>query len=183
MQDGDRERDNCATLQHARRSRHDRRLVCLLLIVVGVFALSSTRALAMSQQGHVFGFSFGRSGDGAGEFNEAAGVAVSEASGDVYVVDRADDRVDHFGPRGKFLAAWGWGVRDGKAEFETCTSACEAGIPGTGKGEFDRPGAITVDNSTSSGDPSKGDVYVVADSRANTVTSSSSGRMGKCWPR
>ena len=39
------------------------------------------------------------------------------------------------------------------------------GLAGAGKGQFDAPDAIAVDNSASSSDPSKGDVYVVADSR------------------
>ena len=125
-------------------------------------------AQALVARGHVFGFSFAGAGGGAGELSGPAGVAVNEATGDVYVVDRANNRVERFGPNGEFIAAWGWGVKDGKEEYEICESGCQAGIAGDGKGQFDSPEAIAVDNSTSASDPSRGDVYVVADARART---------------
>ena len=52
---------------------------------------------------------------------------MSEASGDVYVVDQANDRIDRFGPEGKFIAAWGWGVSNGAKEYEICESELSAG--------------------------------------------------------
>ncbi|HTZ63312.1 MAG TPA: NHL repeat-containing protein [Solirubrobacteraceae bacterium] len=94
------------------------------------------------------------------------GVAVSEASGDVYVIDAGNERVDRFGPQGEFIAAWGWGVADGKTELETCSTTCKAGIAGEGEGQLDGPQAVAVDNSMSSSDPSRGDVYVLADTVA-----------------
>ncbi len=94
-----------------------------------------------------------------------SGVAVDEATGDVYVVDRGGERVEEFDAAGRFLAAWGWGVKDGAKEFEVCEAGCQDGLAGAGKGQFDAPDAIAVDNSTSASDPSKGDVYVVADGR------------------
>ena len=39
-----------------------------------------------------------------------------------------------FSSEGTFLATWGWGVSDGKAEFEVCTSGCRSGLAGVGKG-------------------------------------------------
>jgi DNA-binding beta-propeller fold protein YncE len=110
-----------------------------------------------------FSFAFGSKGVGSGEFLHPAGVAIDEASGDAYVVDAGNDRVERFGPAGEFLASWGWGVSDGKAEYEVCTSACKAGLAGEGEGELDAPQAIAVDNSESGEDPSRGDVYVLAD--------------------
>jgi DNA-binding beta-propeller fold protein YncE len=123
---------------------------------VWVAALAwSAQALALSQRGHTFGSSFGEPGHGAGQLElggvyKAAvppGVAVNEATGDVYVADRGNHRIDVFGPDGKFLAAWGWGVADGQEQYEVCTNACRAGLSGAGKGEFKEPGAIAVDNS------------------------------------
>ena len=137
-----------------------------LWLVSGVLALSCAPADALSQRGHVFAFSFAVQGRGAGELFEPAGVAVDEASGDVYVVDRGNNRIERFGAKGEFIAAWGWGVKDGQKEFEICERACDAGIPGAGRGQLDSPDAIAVDNSTSPSDPSGGDVYVVADGRA-----------------
>ena len=43
------------------------------------------------------------------------------------------------------------------AQSEVCTSGCQAGIVGSGAGQFSNPTSIAVD---SSGGPSAGDVYV-----------------------
>ncbi len=136
-----------------------------LVVLAGLLILCCAPAFALSERGHVFGFSFGGAGAGAGQLSEPAGVAVDEASGDVYVVDRGNDRIDRFGPNGEYIAAWGWGVADGEKKYEICESSCEAGVPGPGKGQLNAPDEIAVDNSTSPSDPSKGDVYVVGDAR------------------
>jgi len=135
-------------------------------VVVGVLLTASVPAYALSQRGHVFSFSFASAGAGAGRVSHPAGVAVGEASGDVYVVDGGNSRVERFGAKGEFVAAWGWGVSDGKAEYEVCTSGCKAGIAGEGEGQLDAASAIAVDNSVSPEDPSQGDVYVLADTAA-----------------
>jgi len=133
--------------------------------VVGVLLVVSVPAYALSQRGHAFSSSFAGAGTGAGRVLHPAGVAVSEAGGDVYVVDAGNDRVERFGAGGEFIAAWGWGVSDGKAEYEVCTSGCKAGIAGEGEGQLDAADAVAVDNSLNPEDPSRGDVYVLA----NTV--------------
>ena len=137
--------------------------VCVVLAVM--LMLVAPAACALGQRGHVPGFSFGGAGAGAGQFRfenaslktqEAAGIAVSEATGDVYVVDRGNDRVQQFRPKlgadgelvgEEFVAVWGWGVSDGKAEYEVCTSACREGVGGMGKGELKEAGPVAVDNS------------------------------------
>ncbi len=121
--------------------------------------------MASSQRGHTFKLSFAGPGAGAGQLSEPAGVAIDEASGDVYVVDRANNRLERFDVDGHFIAAWGFGVTDGAKQYEVCETTCGAGIPGSGKGQFHSPEAVAVDNSTSPSDPSKGDVYVVTDAR------------------
>jgi hypothetical protein len=104
--------------------------------------------------------SFGEAGSGAGQFFEPLGIAVEQESGDVYVVDHNNARVDKFGPGGEFLLAWGWGVADGHTEaLQTCTSSCFAGVRGGGSGEFRGPEGVAVDNDPLSA--SYGDVYVV----------------------
>lgn len=138
--------------------------LALLSALLGVMVWSAP-ALALSQRGHVFSFSFGKKGSGAGQFVKPSGVAVNDASGDVYVVDAGNNRVERFDREGHFVAAWGWGVSDGKAELETCTSTCQAGVAGVGEGQLDSPEAIAVDNSANPEDPSAGDVYVVADAQ------------------
>ena len=150
---------------HAREARCLRLLFAVPLLAVA-FCTWCTAAQALIARGHVFGSSFASQGSGAGELSQPAGVAVNEATGDVYVVDRANNRIERFGAAGEFIAAWGWGVKDGAKEFEICESGCQAGIAGGGSGQMDSPETIAVDNSTNAADPSKGDVYVVSDARA-----------------
>jgi hypothetical protein len=104
---------------------------------------------------------FGSSGSGAGQLSSPKDIAVSEVGatdGDVYVADTGNHRVDEFDAQGNFIRAWGWGVADGLPHFETCTLICEAGIAGSGPGQFEAGTYIAVDNSTTS--VSSGDVYV-----------------------
>jgi hypothetical protein len=110
--------------------------------------------------------SFGSSGSGDGQLSGNTGIGIDQSTGDVYVADTSNHRIEKFDREGAFLSAWGWGVSDGKASAETCTSACQAGIPGAGLGQLATPEFIAVDNS---GGPSKGDVYV-GDTTNKTVT-------------
>ena len=110
-------------------------IVALSLLIC---ALSAAQAGAFTHQGHVFGFAF--AGNGEGAFGKPGGVAVDEASGDVYVVDGAHERVERFTPNGKggyaFVSAF----------------------------RVDSPGAVAVDNAA--GSASRGDVYVVGSQEA-----------------
>jgi hypothetical protein len=115
---------------------------------------------------HVFSLSFGGAGSLAGEVSSPSGVAVSGVTHDVYVADTGNARVEEFSSSGVFLRAWGWGVADGLPELETCTTVCQAGIPGAGAGQFETPEFIAVDNT---GGASAGDVYV-ADTGDNVVS-------------
>ncbi len=74
--------------------------------------------------------------------------------------DTGNNRVMVYNAKHEFVAAWGAGVKTGEKTFEVCTSECKPGMPGFGKGQFDEPVAIAVDNAK--GSPSNGDVYVVA---------------------
>jgi DNA-binding beta-propeller fold protein YncE len=149
------------------------RATCACVLAFGLVLVASllwsAPALAITQRGHVFGSSFGTTGAGDGQLSKPSGVAVNETSGDVYVVDRANNRVEQFSAEGAFIRAWGYGVLDGAKETQVCTSGCKAGLtpgktgPVTAKGQLALPEGIAIDNSTSSEDPSAGDVYVVAD--------------------
>jgi hypothetical protein len=103
--------------------------------------------------------SFGSSGSGGGQFQVPVGVAVDQHSGVVYVADSANARIEKFKAKGKFVAAWGWGVTDGKAMSEVCKikTKCQAGIAGSGAGQFSNPTSVAVDSSRG---PSARDVYV-----------------------
>jgi hypothetical protein len=87
---------------------------------------------------------FGSTGSGAGQMQSPQGVAVQPASGNVYVADTGNDRVDVFAPTGGFLDAFGWGVADGQARAEVCTTSCLMGIAGSGPGQFTRPTTVAI---------------------------------------
>ena len=117
-----------------------------------------------------------RFGEGAAEGIKAqegisdvpGGVAVNDTTGDVYVADGPKNRVIMFDSHGHFREAWGWGVGDGKREYERCgpegeIERCKGNLNGSGiagdgsgdegAGELRYPSSIAVDQST-------GDVYV-----------------------
>jgi RHS repeat-associated protein len=83
----------------------------------------------------------GLAGPGAGEMNEPQGVAI-ESSGNVWVTDYVNNRVDEFNEKGEFIAAFGFGV-NGKEEEATCTTSCQAGKAGSQNGEFNGPAYLT----------------------------------------
>jgi len=136
----------------------------LLCAVAGLLAFATPPALA--GEVHVYNSAIGGPGQGAGQFEDPAGVAVNSATGDVYVVDKGNNRIDEFDPSKpaseQFVRAWGWGVGTGLGGFEECTEVlgCKAGVAGAGAGQLDAPEQIAVDNSGSATDPSNGDVYV-----------------------
>jgi DNA-binding beta-propeller fold protein YncE len=101
--------------------------------------------LSQARVVHIFKGSFGGEGTAPGEFEGPIGVAVNDETGDVYVVDRGGNRVEEFDSTGSTLIK----------EFNGTGSP----VPPTG--EFLQPTNITVDNSGSPLDPSKGDVYVM----------------------
>jgi len=67
---------------------------------------------------------FGGNGGGPGKFGPNVGIAV-DSSGDAYVVDTNNNRVEKFAPSGEFLLQWG--------------------SKGTGPGQFKTPRSVAVD--------------------------------------
>src|SRR5580693_1756905 len=140
--------------------------VCTLTLALGVSVPVASAALPSE---------FGASGSAAGQLARPAAVAVSQATGDVYVLDSGNNRVDEFTGDGVFVRAFGWEVNahEPKDELQVCTEAtgCQAGSAGSGAGQLDQPrliGGIAVDNCTFMGmpcstieDPAVGDVYVL----------------------
>ena len=106
---------------------------------------------------HPFSKHVGSTGSGDGQFKEPHGVAIDAGNGDLYVADTGNHRIVKLDPAGNFLAAWGWGVTNGTAASQVCTSGCQAGISGSGAGQFESPYFVAVDNSDGA---SAGDVYV-----------------------
>lgn len=115
----------------------------------------------------------GTTGSLGGLLNNPAGVAVDQDTGDVFVTDRGNFRVQQFEADGTFVRAWGWDViangspsdATNVTTFQVCTVAadCKAGTTGAGEGQF---GSGTsnwrLDVSPGDGDPASGKV-VVAD--------------------
>jgi sugar lactone lactonase YvrE len=98
----------------------------------------------------------GEAGSADGQFSNPAGVAVGQTTGDVYVADRANNRVEYFDATGDYLGQFnGSGMLSGEGSA-------------TPSGQFAAPDDVAVDNSASASDPSRGDVYVL-DSGHNTI--------------
>jgi hypothetical protein len=141
-------------------SRGITRLVVLVLSVAttAVLGVCAGPAFAVS---HVFSTTFGSSGSGAGQLSGPQGVAVDNATGDVYVADRGNQRVVKFDATGNFILTFGKGV-DQTTGGDVCTAAsgdtCQAGTQDArGNGAFFDPTFVAVDNSNGA---SAGDVYV-----------------------
>lgn len=122
----------------------------------------------------------GTFGGAAGQFqNPPAGIAVDQGSGSVYVIDRANNRIQQFSATGGFIRTWGADVDTGGGSgFEICETAanCKAGVEGSGAGMFDFTNAIV-----GIGADSGGNVYVADADNKRVQKFSSSGaflRMG-----
>ena len=142
------------------------RLVFVLVVACGlVLALGGGVAQASTAYFEVG--RFGKEGMGAGEFKGPTGVAVEPSTGDVYVVDGKNLRVQKFGAAGEFILVFGKSV-DETTGADVCTAAshdvCKAGTNGSEPGQFGEelfsgflpvkgPSGVAVD-------PETGDVYV-----------------------
>ena len=124
------------------RSAHQRpRLaVALLCALAGVLAVACAPAQARTVYIPATPGSFGSEGSGPGQFDEPWGIAVSNVTHDVYVVDSRNRRVEEWSSFGSSGSSF-------LGEF----------VP---PGGFSQPTWIAVDNSGDPLDPSSGDVYV-----------------------
>jgi sugar lactone lactonase YvrE/plastocyanin len=115
-------------------SRHKLRVLVTATNAAGSGeALSSTSAFVAPASLTEFGYAseFGELGSGDGQFKEPFGVAIG-SNGDVYVLDRGNDRVEKFNEAGEYLGQFG--------------------TEGSGDGQLSFPDALAVDP--------KGDVFV-----------------------
>jgi tripartite motif-containing protein 71 len=88
---------------------------------------------------------WGGEGSAAGELWFPNDIAVDAGGGGVYVADNSNYRVEKFDTSGNFISAWGWGVTDGSAAYQVCTTGCRAGIGGSGAGQFGSAVGIATD--------------------------------------
>ena len=114
----------------------------IVFIALGIIALNLAAKLSesgvldrldnqTSRSGPVFVNAWGSKGSDEGQFLEPAGVAV-DSSGNVYVSDFSNNRIQKFTGNGTFISKWG--------------------SSGSGEGQFNRPENVAVDSS--------GNVYV-----------------------
>jgi len=102
--------------------RHVSRAACALLMIafmVGFGALAAGRAQAAALEAVA---TCAASGEGA-VLEQAVGIAVDDATGDVYIADTSQHRVTRYNAKCEFLEAWGLGVANGAEEFQTCGRA------------------------------------------------------------
>ena len=119
--------------------RHISTSLVTLLLLTGCFALTATPSFAGQREyPEEITESFGNAGTGNEQFKDPTGIAVNETTGNVYVVDKGNNRVQEFGPEGKYISQFNGS--------------------GTPAKSFSEPSSIAIDNST---DAAKGRVYVV----------------------
>jgi hypothetical protein len=143
-------------------------LFVLLLAALCVPALAATTAQAVTQRAFVVTDEIGESGSGAGQFANPIGIDADEGSGDIYIADAGNQRVQKLDADGDFILMFGRGVNE-TTGGNVCTAAsgdtCKAGeaFSGTGSGDslsvtpngnFSSPEGIAVDQSD-------GSVYVL----------------------
>ncbi len=146
----------------------------IFCVLAGLLLYASSSALA--GQARLFTGTFGGASSTVPDpdpLSKPSSVAVDYSSGlssgDVYVADPDNHRVEKFDATGHFILMFGKDVNKSKVEEagstaverDVCTVAsgdtCQAGVAGTEPGAFSTFFYVTVD---SSGDASSGDVYV-----------------------
>ena len=96
----------------------------------------------------------------AGSMNTPQGIAIDQPTGNVFVTDQSNRRIDVFSAEGAFEGAFGWGVDSGAAELEFCTTAstCQAGSSGANAGQLGT--SVGYPAVAPAGSPNAGDLYV-----------------------
>ena len=123
-----------------------RSISTVLVWLCAAVLAAATSAPALAQRENVFDKSFGSEGSGNGQLVRPGALAVNDETGDVYVIDRGNGRVEIFNENGEYVSRFnGSGAPTGAFSWAS------------GQGN---EGSIAIDNSTDPADPSKGDVYV-----------------------
>ena len=68
----------------------------------------------------------GSQGFSEGKFRNPRGIGLG-VSGDLFVADTMNHRIQKFDSNGNFVFMMGWGVDTGANEFQICKTSCEAG--------------------------------------------------------
>jgi hypothetical protein len=127
------------------RSARAGAFISAIMVVLGIFAGAAQAAPE----------TIAEFGEEAGRVNLPVGAAVNQASGDLYIADRNNFRIDKFDDEGEFSLAWGWGVRDGlDTGLQTCgpqasppSTSCFKGFGNSGPGGM-FPSGVAVDQAS-----------------------------------
>ncbi len=135
-----------------------RRARLTLVFATALLALLIAVASAQASKGVVSFIGSTSSGTAEGQFSTAnsgpGGVAVNQAgndttgnsgaaAGDVYIVDRGNNRVQQFSSAGTFIRTFGLNV--GGAAVNVCTSSCVAGTSSAANAGMNAPQGVAVD--------------------------------------
>ena len=155
------------------------------LLLIALIAIAVLGGAAGAWQGEVG--VFGGAGTGAGQFSPTSsprGIAVNDSSGNIYVADFGNQRIDEFDGSGTFIQAWGLNVvasgpdDTGPTAVDFCKASnndvCQAGTASGQNGALQGPTGIAIDQST-------GDVYVSEESGSRVDEFSSSGAFIRSW--
>lgn len=122
-------------------------------VLLGILA-ALVLGIAVAQAGKGVVAVFGSQGSGDGQFINPRDVAVNEATGDIYVADDGNHRIQRFDAGGNYEAQWG-------------------GL-GTGEGQFDNPTGIAVDQDS-------GDVFVLDRDNRRVQRFDADGNFERMW--
>ncbi len=120
-------------------------------------------------------------GGAAGEFRQATAIAVNDPTGDVYVADTGNLRIQRFTDDGRFVSAWGWGVATGEARYEVCAAACRPGRHGKAEGNANPGQFAPVKASGIAIKPIQGDVFVADGGNNRIMQFTPNGDFVRAW--
>src|SRR4051812_47933563 len=80
------------------------------LLALSVACAALLQAVAVAHGEIIYQTSFGSEGSGAGQFREPASASINDSTGDVYVADNGNNRIQQFTQDGDFVRAWGYDV-------------------------------------------------------------------------
>lgn len=89
---------------------------------------------------------WGGSGTSEGQFFGGPADVAVDSDGYIYTCEETNARVQVFDQGGSFVRMWGYGVDNGTAELQVCTSGCEAGQKGSAEWQFNDSLSIAVDS-------------------------------------
>jgi tripartite motif-containing protein 71 len=125
--------------------------VIILLPALNMILVQSISSSSFTTSYH-FVNQWGSSGSGDGQFSNPSGIAI-DSSGNVYVADSNNDRVQKFDSNGFFIKKWG--------------------SSGSGDGQFSNPSGIAIDSS--------GNVYVADSGNKRIQKFNSDGNIIITW--